>query len=96
MVVGVNVLQSEVEAPREILRIDPAAERDQVDRLRALRGRRNAEKAAATLATPHHRGAGGPQPHAVHPRLRPREVTLGEIADGLRGVYGEYREADLE
>jgi methylmalonyl-CoA mutase N-terminal domain/subunit len=24
------------------------------------------------------------------------EVTLGEISDGLRAVYGEYREADLE
>jgi methylmalonyl-CoA mutase N-terminal domain/subunit len=96
LVVGVNVFQSEVEAPREILRIDPAAERDQVERLRALRGRRNAEKAAATLAA---LTAAAQEDRNLMPAILDcvrAEVTLGEISDGLRGVYGEYREADLE
>src|SRR6185295_9210748 len=50
LVVGVNVLQSEQEAPREILRIDPAAEREQVERVRALRDRRDGKKAASSIA----------------------------------------------
>ncbi|HSS50666.1 MAG TPA: methylmalonyl-CoA mutase family protein [Thermoanaerobaculia bacterium] len=96
LVVGVNTLQSEVEAPREILRIDPAAERDQVERLRALRQRRNGEKAAATLAA---LTTAAQEDRNLMPSILDcvrAEVTLGEISDGLRGVYGEYREADLE
>src|SRR3954462_12811061 len=96
LVVGVNVFQSAVEAPREILRIDPAAEQDQVDRLRALRERRNGEKAAATLAA---LTAAAQEDRNLMPSILDcvrAEVTLGEISDGLRAVYGEYREADLE
>jgi methylmalonyl-CoA mutase N-terminal domain/subunit len=96
IVVGVNVFQSEVEVPREILRIDPAAERDQVERLRALRERRNGPKAASTLAA---LTAAAKEDRNLMPPILDcvrTEVTLGEISDGLRSVYGEYREADLE
>jgi methylmalonyl-CoA mutase, N-terminal domain len=96
LVVGVNVFQSEVEVPREILRIDPAAERDQVERLRALRVRRNATKAASTLTA---LSAAAKEDRNLMPPILDcvrAEVTLGEISDGLRSVYGEYREADLE
>jgi len=96
LVVGVNTLQSEVEAPREILRIDPAAERDQVERLRALRERRDGKKAAATLAA---LAAAAKEDRNLMPSILDcvrAEVTLGEISDGLRAIYGEYREADLE
>jgi len=96
LVVGVNVLQSEVEVPREILRIDPAAERDQVERLRALRDRRNAPKVTSTLAA---LTAAATEDRNLMPSILDcvrAEVTLGEISDGLRSVYGEYREADLE
>jgi methylmalonyl-CoA mutase N-terminal domain/subunit len=94
LVVGVNTLQSEDEAPREILRIDPAAERDQVERLRALRERRNGEKATATLAA---LTAAAREDRNLMPSILDcvrAEVTLGEISDGLRAIYGEYREAD--
>jgi methylmalonyl-CoA mutase N-terminal domain/subunit len=96
LVVGVNIFQSQVEVPREILRIDPAAERDQVERLRALRGRRNSERAAATLGA---LAAAAGEDRNLMPAILDcvrAEVTLGEISDALRGVYGEYREADLE
>jgi len=96
LVVGVNTLQSEVEAPREILRIDPAAERDQVERLRVLRERRDGKKAAATLAA---LAAAAKEDRNLMPSILDcvrAEVTLGEISDGLRAIYGEYREADLE
>jgi methylmalonyl-CoA mutase N-terminal domain/subunit len=96
LVVGVNTLQSEIEVPREVLRIDPAAERDQVERLRALRERRDGEKAAATLAA---LTVAAQEDRNLMPSILDcvrAEVTLGEISDGLRAIYGEYREADLE
>ena len=44
--VGVNRFRTEQEEPIPILRIDPAIEREQVERLRALRARRDAAGAA--------------------------------------------------
>src|SRR5436305_6876973 len=96
LVVGVNVFHSAQEAPREILRIDPAAEQEQVARVRALRERRNGEKAAATLAA---LTTAAQEDRNLMPSILDcvrAEVTLGEISDALRQVYGEYRETDLE
>jgi methylmalonyl-CoA mutase, N-terminal domain len=92
-VVGVNAFQSENEEPTEVLRIDPAAERDQVERLRALRARRDAAKAASALAALE--TAARDERNLMPPILDcvRAEVTLGEISDTLRAVYGEYREA---
>jgi methylmalonyl-CoA mutase N-terminal domain/subunit len=92
-VVGVNAFTTEQELPTEILEIDPAAEREQVERLRALRARRDAGRAGAALrdlAT-----AAGEERNLMPPILDcvRAEVTLGEIADALRKVYGEFHEA---
>ena len=96
IVVGVNAFAAEEEAPTEILRIDPAAEREQVERLRSLRDRRDPQRAtsavqALTTAAQEDRNL---MP-AILDCVR-AEVTLGEIADALRGVYGEYQEAGLD
>ncbi|MEA2603302.1 MAG: methylmalonyl-CoA mutase, N-terminal domain [Acidobacteriota bacterium] len=96
LVVGVNVFQSEQEAPREILRIDPAGEREQVERVRALRERRDGKKAVSSLAA---LTIAAQEDRNLLPSILDcvrAEVTLGEISDALRGVYGEYREMDLE
>ena len=95
-VVGVNVFAGEEEQPTEVLRLDPAMEREQVERLRALRerrdqGRADAAVAALTTAAREDRNLMPPILDCVR-----AEVTLGEISDALRGVYGEYREAGLE
>src|ERR671931_442449 len=50
VVVGVNRYELEDEPPVEILRIDPALEQKQVDRVRALRARRDATAAESALA----------------------------------------------
>src|SRR5438477_1848482 len=44
IVVGVNRYQVDEEEPLEILRIDPALERKQIDRLQGVRGRRRGEE----------------------------------------------------
>ncbi len=96
LVVGVNVFHSEQEVPQEVLRIDPAGEREQVERVSALRQRRNGERATATLAA---LTTAAKEDRNLMPSILDcvrAEVTLGEVSDALRGVYGEYREADME
>lgn len=92
IVVGVNRYQVEEESPVSILRVDPAVEQAQVERLRALRQRRDSVAVETTLARLEE-GARGTE------NLLPRilecveaYVTVGEISNRLRGVWGEYRE----
>ncbi|HEX5719934.1 MAG TPA: methylmalonyl-CoA mutase family protein [Thermoanaerobaculia bacterium] len=95
-VVGVNAFASDVEVPTELLRIDPAAERDQVERLRALRDRRDAARAGTALQA---LSAAAGEDRNLMPAILDcvrAEITLGEIADALRQVYGEYKEASLD
>jgi len=100
-VVGVNVFAAggaagETEAPTAVLSIDPEAERAQVERLRALRERREAPRAAAALAA---LAAAAAEEKNVMPAMLDAvraECTLGEIADALRTVYGEYRDTTVD
>ena len=83
--------------PTEVLRIDPAAEREQVERLRALRERRDRSAPPPPSAT-------SPPPPGedrnlmpADPRLRPRRGHARARSRTRCGeVYGEYREAGLE
>jgi methylmalonyl-CoA mutase N-terminal domain/subunit len=92
-VVGVNAYAREEEPATELLRIDPAAESEQVARLQALRARRDADRAQATLQALE--SAAGEDRNLMPSILDcvRAEVTLGEIADTLRKVYGEFQEA---
>lgn len=93
IVVGVNEFASEQEVAVPIQRIDEALEGRQVERIRALRARRDAGVHAATLACVEDAARSGEN-------LMPRIVeaveamaTVGEVADALRRVFGEYRES---
>ena len=93
VVVGVNEFVSEEEAGVPIQRIDSELEKRQVERVRALRVRRDAGVHAAAL-----RGVEDAAQSGVN--LMPRILsavenyaTVGEIADVLRRVFGEYRES---
>jgi methylmalonyl-CoA mutase N-terminal domain/subunit len=95
LVVGVNAFEAAEETPTEILSIDPEGERQQVERLRAVRERRDPAKAKAAVSGLV--AAAGEDRNLMPPILAcvQAEVTLGEIADALRGVFGEYEEAGL-
>jgi methylmalonyl-CoA mutase N-terminal domain/subunit len=95
LVVGVNAFEAAEETPTEILKIDPEGERQQVERLRAVRDRRDPAKAMAAMTDLV--AAAGEDRNLMPPILAcvQAEVTLGEIADALRGVFGEYEEAGL-
>ena len=93
VVVGVNRFHSGEADPIPILRIDEQIERDQIERLRSLRDRRDAVKADRSLKSLGEAAAGTEN---MLPRILDcveSEVTVGEISNNLRSVWGEYREA---
>jgi methylmalonyl-CoA mutase N-terminal domain/subunit len=75
-----------------VLRVDPAIEREQVARLRALRARRDAAKVAVALARIDEAARGTDN---LVPRILDAvkaEATVGEISDVLRRTWGEHVE----
>jgi methylmalonyl-CoA mutase, N-terminal domain len=91
-VVGVNQFEQEQENPVPIQHIDESLERKQVERLRALRAKRNADAWKEALGRVRDAAKSGEN-------LMPRIVgaveayaTVGEISDSLRSVFGEYHE----
>ncbi|HEU4510349.1 MAG TPA: methylmalonyl-CoA mutase family protein, partial [Pyrinomonadaceae bacterium] len=92
IVVGVNRFQIEEEQPVPVLRIDPALEQSQVERLRALRARRDSESVTAALKKLEQ--AAGTTENLLPRILECVEAyaTVGEISNTLRRVWGEYRE----
>src|SRR6185437_2205339 len=93
IVVGVNKYQSEDERPVKTLRIDPALERDQIERVRAVRARRDAVAAETSLVKLEDaaRGTANVLPHILD--CVESLITVGEISNRLRTVWGQYREA---
>ncbi|MFE6742873.1 acyl-CoA mutase large subunit family protein [Streptomyces tubercidicus] len=94
VVVGVNRFQLDEEEPYEPLRVDPAIEAQQVERLAVLRDRRNARAVSAALGDL--RKAAEGTDNVLYPMreaLRAR-ATVGEVCDALRGVWGTYVPTD--
>ena len=93
IVVGVNEFQSEEERKIPTLQIDPALEREQVTRLKALREKRDSAKTGAALAELERRAR--TSGNLLPPILAAVEsfATVGEISDALRRVFGEYQES---
>jgi len=96
IVVGVNRYQLDAEQPVEILKIDPALERGQIERVHALRARRDA--AAAEAALGELKRAAAADGVNLMPLLVDASrayVTMGEICDALREVWGTWRETPV-
>src|SRR5271166_5418557 len=93
VVVGVNRFHIEQEHAVPIQRIDPALEPRQVERLRAVRAKRNAETWKAAIRAVEDTARSGEN---LMPRILAAveaNATVGEISDAMRKVYGEYKEA---
>ena len=93
IVVGVNEFASEQETPVPIQRIDPALEARQVERVRALRARRDAGVHAAALRAAEDAARNGGNLMPLILSAVESYATVGEIAGMLRDVFGEYRES---
>jgi methylmalonyl-CoA mutase, N-terminal domain len=95
-VVGVNAYTEGDDLATDILRIDPALEVEQVDRLTALRERRDSERASQAVDALVE--AAQDTNHNLMPLLveaARAEATEGEIVAGLQTVFGSYREAPV-
>jgi methylmalonyl-CoA mutase N-terminal domain/subunit len=96
VIVGVNRYQAEQEQPIPILKIDPALEQKQIDRVRSVRGRRDGAAVDRRLAAI--RDAAGRDGVNLMPLFVDAardDVTMGEICDTLRDVWGIWRETPV-
>jgi methylmalonyl-CoA mutase, N-terminal domain len=95
IVVGVNDFTQEGEDPTPILRIDPALERKQVDRLQATRAKRDSAAVEAALAELKRAAAGTDNlmpPIIAAARAR---ATEGEMIAAMQEVFGTYTESPV-
>jgi methylmalonyl-CoA mutase N-terminal domain/subunit len=94
-VVGVNKFTVSGEEAYDPLRVDPAIEQAQADRLAALRASRDSAEVRRRLDDLKRAAPG--QSNLLYPlreALRAR-ATVGEVSDALRGVWGLYRPPDV-
>src|SRR5689334_4778645 len=95
IVVGVNDLTQEDEDPTPILRIDPALECKQVERLQATRAKRDAAEVESALAGLKRAAATGENlmpPIIAAARAR---ATEGEMIAAMQEVFGTYTESPV-
>jgi methylmalonyl-CoA mutase N-terminal domain/subunit len=92
-VVGVNRFTREEEPEISIQRIDESLERKQVERVRALRARRDARSWQSSLdrVRDHARSGANLMPAILE--AVESYATVGEIAATMRDVFGEYQES---
>jgi methylmalonyl-CoA mutase N-terminal domain/subunit len=93
IVVGVNQFQTDEPDAIPILKIDDRVEREQVERLRAVRDRRDSAKCETAVNALRSAATGTEN---LLPRILDcveSYVTVGEISNTLRSVWGEYQEA---
>ncbi|MGW4593946.1 acyl-CoA mutase large subunit family protein [Streptomyces sp. NPDC004457] len=90
VVVGVNRFQLAEEEPYEPLRVDPAIEARQAERLAVLRAERDRRAVDAALAGVREAARGdGNLLYPLKDALKAR-ATIGEVCDALREVWGAY------
>jgi methylmalonyl-CoA mutase N-terminal domain/subunit len=95
VIVGVNRYELDEEPPLEILRIDPALEQKQITRVRALRARRDAAAVESALAALKEAAAGDANLMPPIMDAARAYVTMGEMCDALREVWGVWRETPV-
>jgi methylmalonyl-CoA mutase N-terminal domain/subunit len=96
IIVGVNRYELEDEPEVEILRIDPALEGEQIERVQVLRGRRDSAAVEAALARLK-QAAARDRDNLMPPLVDAAKayVTLGEMCDALREAWGTWTETPV-
>jgi methylmalonyl-CoA mutase N-terminal domain/subunit len=96
VIVGVNRFAAEDDVQPPILKIDPALERKQIERVRALRARRDAPAVESSL-TRLKEDAARPDRNLMPAIVEAAnaDVTMGEMCDALREVWGVWRETPV-
>jgi len=89
-VVGVNQFQVDEEQTLERLNVDPAIEQSQRQRLATLRAGRSDQTTRELLARLQAASSGTENLMPLFIECVEHDITLGEICNTLRGVWGEY------
>ncbi len=95
IVVGVNAFTEGDDQEIPTLRVDPALERKQIDRLQAVKAQRDSATVEACLTALKEAAAG--TTNMMDPLIEASRahVTEGEIIHALQSVWGEYRETPV-
>jgi methylmalonyl-CoA mutase, N-terminal domain len=91
IIVGVNKFEVDEKNTTPVFKIDESIQKIQTDKLKALRAKRNNEKAAACLKAINEKALSGENLMPAVVDAVENYCTLGEIADELRKVFGEYK-----
>ncbi len=91
IIVGVNKFQTEEKNNIPLLRVDDGIRATQCEKLQQLRQNRNNNHCQALLAALRQHAVDGTNLMPAVVEAIEANCTLGEIADTLRGVFGEYR-----
>jgi methylmalonyl-CoA mutase N-terminal domain/subunit len=96
VVVGVNRFATDERPSVDVFTLDPDVERRQIAKVHALRARRDASAWTAALEAVS--AAAGTRDNLVPPIVAAVEAgaTVGEIADTMRRVFGEFREVAVD
>jgi methylmalonyl-CoA mutase N-terminal domain/subunit len=91
IIVGVNKFQVDEKNTTPVFRIDESIQKIQSDKLKALREKRNNEAVKNCLSNLTAKAKSGENLMPAVVEAVENYCTLGEIADELRAVFGEYR-----
>jgi methylmalonyl-CoA mutase N-terminal domain/subunit len=95
VIVGVNRYEQADETPIDILRIDAALEQKQIERVRAVRERRDSAKVEAALARLRTDAEGDANLMPAIMDCSRAYTTMGEMCDTLREAWGTWRETPV-
>ncbi len=95
IVVGVNQFTTTETSSINVLEIDPQVERQQVERVRALRASRDSGEWDAAMAEVKAAASGSANLVPTIVRAVEARATVGEISDAMRSVFGEHEEINV-
>jgi len=93
VVVGINKFRTKEEIPKGLLKVNPEVERCQLEKLRELKKTRDNQKAKANLDALERAAQTETNLMPIILDCVKSYVTLGEICNVLRSVFGEYKES---
>jgi methylmalonyl-CoA mutase N-terminal domain/subunit len=94
VVVGVNRYRIDTEEPYEPLRVDPAIEAEQAERLAKLRAERDGDAVGKSLDALRSAAAGNDNVLVPMREALAHRATVGEVCNALRDMWGVYQPPD--
>jgi methylmalonyl-CoA mutase N-terminal domain/subunit len=91
IIVGVNKFQTDEKNTIPVFKIEETVQTHQTEKIKALKSKRDNDKVAASLQALHAYAVSGQNLMPVVLEAVENYCTLGEIADELRKVFGEYK-----